>query len=110
MGALYRDRCYRVTADAVDAHFLGGGLQITPGATTYQTWYEKSSAGVWQIKRQTISSNGSVMNLPTVTATVPQFPSCDASAGLTDGIAVGWMVASAMVIAASLIALKRGAR
>ena len=110
MGALYLNKCYVATIDAVDAFFLDKGLSFTSGATSYQSWHEKSVANVWQIKRQSISSTGVITNLTTSNATVPTFPACDPNMGLTDGLAVGWLVATALIIVVAYKNMTKGAR
>lgn len=109
MGALFENRCYTSNAEAADAFFSGSAPAFTAGSTSYLSWYEKVS-GVWQIKRQSIAANGNISSLTSSIATVPFFPVCDPTEGLKDGLAVGWLVASAMILAAALLSLKRGAR
>lgn len=110
MGALFQNVCYSTSADAADAFFLAKGVSYTAGATSYQSWFEKNTSGVWQIKRQSISSSGAITNLTTSNATVPTFPTCDPTETFFDGLSVGWGIALVMAIAWSWHQMKRQAR
>jgi len=106
MGAQFQNRCFPTNSEAVDAFFLAQGPSYTPGATSYQSWYEKV-AGVWQIKRQSIASDGVVTNLTSSNATQPTFPECSESQPFLDGMAIGWGVAAAMCAAFGIRFLQR---
>lgn len=108
-GYLRGSVCYSTNAEAADAHFLGSGPFYTSGSTSYLSWFEKVS-GVWQIKRQSISSTGVVNNLTASTATVPTFPTCDTTAEFTDGLAVGWGIAGLMIAAWGYSKVRQAAR
>jgi hypothetical protein len=105
MGALFNGQCFGTNSEAADAFFTSQGPSYTAGATSYQSWYEKST--VWQIKRQSIASNGAITNLATSNATVPAFPDCDVNANFNDGMLLGWGIASAMVAAFAVKFLSR---
>jgi len=109
MGALLGSVCYPTQSAAVDAHFAGKGPSYTAGATSYLSWFEQT-AGVWQIKRQSISSTGVITNLTTSNATVPTFPVCDDVAPFNDGLVVGWGIATAMVLAWGYSMIRKQAR
>ena len=98
MGALFNQTCYATNAEAADAFFLAQGPFYTAGSTSYLGWFEKN-ATTWQIKRQSISSSGTVTTLTASNATVPTFPACTQSQNFTDGMTLGWGVAAAMVAA-----------
>lgn len=91
-GALLGDRCLASQGAAADAFFSGKDPSFTAGATSYLGWFEKVGA-VWQLKRQSIASDGTITTLTASTATVPTFPICDPLEPFYDGQAVGWMVA-----------------
>lgn len=98
MGFLFNQACFSTNAEAADAFFLSQGPFLTSGSTSYLSWFEKSGA-TWQVKRQSISTNGTVTVLASSTATVPTFPACTQSQTFMDGMALGWGVAAAMVAA-----------
>ena len=110
MGALLKEKCYPSQAEAVDAFFSGKEPSYTAGATSYLSWFEKSGGGVWQIKRQSIDSTGTITNLTTSNATVPAFPACDEVASFNDGLTVGWGIATAMVLAWGYSMIRKQAR
>lgn len=106
MGALVGTRCFSSNVDASDAFFSGKDPSYTAGVTSYLSWFEKT-AGVWQIKRQSIASNGAVTSLTTSNATVPTFPACTESAPFFDGMTIGWGIAAAMGAAWGIRFLQR---
>lgn len=107
MGSFYDGKCYTTNSEAADAFFSSKEPSYTAGSTSYQSWYEKSVGGVWQIKRQSIASGGAITNLTTSNATVPTFTACDPSADFMDGVTIGWGVASAMVLVAAIKMMQR---
>lgn len=109
VGYLFRDQCFVSNAVAADAFFLAKESSYTAGTTSYLSWFEKSGA-VWQIKRQSISSTGVITNLTSSTATVPTFPTCDTTVNFTDGVTVGWGIATAMVMAWGFSMIRKQAR
>ena len=106
MGAQFSNRCYSTNAEAVDAFFLSQGPSYTAGGTSYQSWFEKVS-GIWQIKRQSIASNGTITTLTSSNATQPTFPACSEAQPFLDGMTIGWGVAAAMCAAFSIRFLQR---
>lgn len=110
MGARYGTTCYATNTDAADAYFSSSGPFYTAGSTSYNSWFEKNVSNVWQLKRQSISSTGTVTNLTTSNATVPTFPTCDQSEQFLDGVAVGWGIAAAMVAVWGFRLMMRAAR
>lgn len=108
MGYRVGDRCYSANSDAADSFFTGAGPFYTAGATSYLGWFEKTAGGVWQIKRQSIASNGTITNLTTSNATVPTFPTCQLSDNFNDGMLLGWGVAAAMLAAFAVKFIARG--
>jgi len=109
MGALRDNVCYSWQADAVDSFYLSAPITITSGSASYATKFEKV-AGVWKSQGYSIGTTGTWSLRFTTNAPVPVFPTCNEYEGIQDGIAVGWLVASAMIIAVALLKLKIGAR
>lgn len=108
MGSRFNDKCYSTNADAADAFFLEQGPFFTSGATSYVGWFEKNVSNVWQIKRQSIASNGTITTLTTSNATVPTFPTCTPLDSMNDGLTLGWGIAAAMVAAYAIRFLANG--
>jgi len=106
MGALLGNQCFETNAQAVDAFFSSKDPSYTSGSTSYLSWFEKVG-GVWQVKRQSISSTGTVTNLTSSDATIPTFPVCDPLASFTDGIALGWLIVGLMVAAYGAVMIRR---
>ena len=110
MGALVNGKCFTSNALAADEFFTTKDPSYTSGATSYLSWFEKSTGNVWQIKRQSIATNGTVTNLTTSNATVPTFPVCDEVGQFNDGLALGWLVASVIVLAWGFAQVRKQAR
>lgn len=108
MGARFGDRCFSTNADAADAFFTSQSVGYTAGTTSYLGWFEKTAGGVWQIKRQSIASNGTVTNLTASNATVPTFPACNVMDNFSDGMLLGWGVAGAMLAAYAIKFIAKG--
>lgn len=98
MGALYSDRCYSTTAKAVDAYYGSAPPAFTSGSTSYLTEYVWTGT-LWQMKRYSIASSGTVTTLTASTAPTPTFPTCDEMETFTDGLTLGFGVVVAMVAA-----------
>lgn len=108
MGALRENSCYPSQAEAVDAYFLGAPVSIVAGQQSQIARFEKVG-GTWMVQGFDVGATGTTLIYSTP-AVVPVFPDCDELQGFKDGLAVGWMVAAALIGAAALMALRRGAR
>lgn len=106
MGSFFDGKCYSSNSVAADAFFSAKEPAYTAGSTSYQSWFEKVGS-VWQIKRQSIASNGAITNLTASTATVPTFTTCNQSQDFLDGVTIGWGVASAMIVVAAIKMMQR---
>lgn len=106
MGALLNGKCFSTSSEAVDAYFSSAPPSYTAGGTSYLAEYVKSGA-IWQIRRYQIASNGTTTTLNTVTAPLPTFPLCDPTESFFDGVDVGWGVAAAIIVAASIRLMRR---
>jgi len=108
-GAIYGVKCYPSQSDALDAYYSQVAPAQAPGTTSYVSEFVKVS-GVWNIRQYSVSSTGVWTTRSTTAAPVVTFPTCDPSEAFMDGVSIGWGVAIAMVAAAAIINLKRGAR
>lgn len=109
MGYLFDGSCYQTQATAEAAYYSGQPMQETPGATSYRNFY-KWSGTTWQHIGESIASNGAVTQLWAVTAAEASFPTCDPTESFFDGMALGWGVATAMVMAWGWLHLRRQMR
>lgn len=109
MGYLFNGDCYQTQAVAESAYYSAQPMQQTPGSTTYRTFYKWSGTS-WQHIGESIASNGAVSSLWAVSAAEAAFPSCDATEAFTDGMTLGWGVATAMVMAWGWVHLRRQMR
>lgn len=107
-GYKFADRCYSSIVDATSAKWSAAKqTDATPGTTSYLTNIEWSGTA-WVLNRYTLSSTGT-LTLNTTTALPAQsFETCDTSAQFLDGLTVGWGVAAAMIVAAVIMAARRG--
>ena len=99
LGYFAHGKCWPDLATATAAHWShGSGLFITPGATTYMSniVYEGST---WFNIRYSISSAGVLTKLGYTALPVQTFPYCDVTEQFFDGMAIGWGIALAMVLA-----------
>lgn len=99
MGFRVNGQCYQTLEEAKDIYFSSWGPFYLPGTTSYHAYSEKTGVGVWQLKRQSISSTGSITNLTSTNMTIPSFPACDETLDFKDGMLLGWGVAAAMIAA-----------
>jgi hypothetical protein len=109
MGALWNSKCYTSNVDALDAYYSSALPSYTAGATSYLQEYIKVS-GVWKIDRKSIASTGAITNLTQSNAPVITFPVCDESAQFADGLALGWLVATVIILAWGLSMVRKQAR
>ncbi|MFY9327489.1 MAG: hypothetical protein WAO76_05640 [Georgfuchsia sp.] len=107
-GAFLDGRCYASPDEAVDAYYSGSAPALTSGSTSYLTEFFKES-GVWRAKSWSIASNGNATLRYNVVAPIPTFQACDPAEAFLDGVSVGWGIAAAIVIAACILQMKRGA-
>lgn len=107
-GAISGNRCFVSQDEANDAFYSASLPSIQSGATTYLTETVKVS-GVWKIQRFSIAPDGVVTSLAESNAPVMTFPACDPTETFFDGMAIGWDIAAAMVVAASLKLMQRAA-
>jgi hypothetical protein len=98
MGSLLGSVCYQTSAEALDAYYSGKEPAFTPGAISYLSYFEKVD-GDWTIIRESIETDGTVTSLSSAVAPVVTFPACDPAESFLDGMAIGWLIATAMVAA-----------
>lgn len=109
MGALLNEKCYASAAAAADAYFTGAPIQIVSGSTSYVTKFDLVN-GVWKFSGYSVNSAGVWTLRFQTNAPVPSFPTCDEAQNYKDGIAIGWGIAAAMILAAALMSLRQGAK
>lgn len=107
MGSLVNSKCFASNVLAADDFFASKDPSFTAGDISYLSWFEKVGT-TWQIKRQSIASNGAVSNLTSINATVPTFPVCDETEQFNDGVTIGWGVAAAIFVAWAIKYMRRG--
>lgn len=104
-GAYFGGRCYSSQSEASDAYFGGLPLAISNGASFR---FEKQGI-TWVVQRYTLESNGAWTYSGQSLAPVTLFPSCDPAEPFLDGVAIGWGIAAAMVMAAIYKNMRRAA-
>jgi len=100
-GGLWGGECYPSQAEALDAFYSSKASVESPGLVTYVVQYVKDS-GIWKQQSYQVDGGGVWSLRYSVAAPVVQFPACDPVEGFTDGLAVGWMVAAAIIGAGAL--------
>lgn len=110
-GFYFKGICYASSEEASAAYWSAQPVAVTSGTTSYLTEYVWSAAtNVAQIKGYSISSAGGQTLRYTITAPPVTFSGCDTSEGYLDGMALGWGVATAMILVYAVVLAKRGAR
>ena len=108
-GAAFEGRCFTTPGEAVDGYYSGAAPALTSGTTSYLTEWVKES-GVWRAKSWSVNGSGVATLRYNVAAPVPTFQACDPAQNFLDGATVGWGIAAAMVMAASIKLMQRAAR
>lgn len=92
-GELVQGQCIPSTSkvDVVLSHLLPGASQ--QGADSYTWWFYK--ANPTDIGKMTFKNGLFFQNM---SFSVAQYPACDTTETFTDGMALGWAVAAAMVV------------
>lgn len=110
-GANFGGKCYASAQDAAHVYFSQLPLSVTNGTTAYVSRFEFSTASnSWRHKQFSVSSTGVWTQRSDTAMPTPTFPLCDPAASFLDGVLIGWGVVIAMVAAAAVNFLKRGAR
>lgn len=98
-GSLYSGRCYTSQPEAVDAYYSAAIPNVTAGATSYHVYFIKV-AGNWLSVTSSKTEAGNWIAGTPVNASAPTFAACDSNTEqFLDGMAVGWAIAGAMVLA-----------
>jgi len=109
-GSLYNGTCYPDANSAFTAYLASGDvIAQTPGTTSYLNRFEYVS-GVWRLKQFSVSSTGVITQRSDTAYPLPLFPACDPAASYQDGIVIGWGIASAIILATSMMLVRRGIR
>lgn len=110
-GAQFNGTCYASPQEAAHVFFSQMPLSATNGTTTYVSRFEFSTASnSWRHKQFSVASNGVWTQRSDTAMPTPSLPACDPSEKFLDGVAIGWGIAAAMVLAMSVNFLKKGAR
>lgn len=113
MPAEFQGTCYATGHMAQDVYFSG----IPPyysnvlGATSLIQFKYIPLNGVWQFQKTTINATTSQQTINvTLPAPIPSFRNCtlpnDPLTNFTDGMTLGWGVATVMIIAALIVRIK----
>lgn len=97
-GYLYKGQCYATLAAASSAKWTDSPPAVTPNTTSYLsdiTW----SGTAWVINKYTLTSTGTLTKNSTTALPALTFETCDTMGNFSDGMALGWGVAFAMVCA-----------
>jgi hypothetical protein len=108
-GAILGNRCYPSQSDALDVLYSQMAPAQSAGLTSYVTQFVKSGAA-WYQSAYSIDATGVWSLRYSTLAPVPSFPACDPSEKFFDGLTMGWGVATAMILVACTMLLRRGAR
>lgn len=106
-GALVGGRCFASQESAADVFYSSAAPSQTPGAITYLSEFVKVS-GSWRLRRYQVDANGKVAVLSDATLLAKSFPPCDPAESFKDGMAVGWGVVAAMLLAWCVVVTRRG--
>lgn len=110
VGYFAHGKCWPDQATATAAHWSNSsGLFITP-ATTTPMINVVNEGGAWLLVRYSISSTGVITKLGSTALPAQTFPYCDTTEQFFDGMAMGWGIALAMVIAWGMRMVRSQAR
>jgi hypothetical protein len=109
-GSYHNGKCFADSASAQDAFFSSQPAISTPGATSYVNMYGKNAGGAWVFNQYEVDSVGAWTLRSSTAAATPVFAACDPIEGFTDGMLIGWGIATAMVLVAALKRIQDGAR
>jgi len=104
INSLYNGVCYASVSDANDAYYSSVPPAVTAGNTTYFSQFTLYQ-GVWKLWTNTCVSG--TCTTQGYAFTGHGFPACDPSESFNDGMAMGWDVAGAMILALSVVWLKK---
>lgn len=105
MGYLVGNRCVGTVADAADLYYSTTRPALTPGTTTYESYYSFVGSS-WQQCRSQISSTGVRSSSVCVAVGPIEFRSCAPEAFFADGVLLGWSVAGALVAAWGVVKVR----
>lgn len=108
-GAILGSRCYPSQAEALDVLYSGIAPALTAGATSYVIDYAKLG-GVWHQRSHAVTESGAWVLRSSSAVPVADLPACDPTEKFTDGLLLGWGLATALVAVAAVTFLKKGVR
>lgn len=105
--------CFPEIQQAIDAHFQAiKPVFIRDSTNDIQFSYLRDNDGIWYLRKSTIDSLGAVTTNYTITATNPNFGTCqinnDPATSFNNGIELGWAVAGVIVVTYVVRRLYRG--
>lgn len=107
MGSQVGNTCFINKRDALDFYFSSALPSISnTSGTVFQSEYSFVS-GVWRIVTTKVATNGSVTIQSNVPARLPNFPFCDSSESLLDGMTVGWGLSLIVLTVYAISMIKR---
>ena len=109
MGYLVGGRCLDSVAAASDVYYSTTRPALTPGTTTYESYYSYVS-GSWQQCRSQISSVGVRSGNVCVAVGPLSFQSCEPQSYFTDGVVLGWAVGGALIVAWGFVKVRESLR
>lgn len=106
MGYQTLGRCYETSSEATDAFFSSVAPSVS-ASPPVQVVFTKSS-GDWFFQTYSMGTTASLQS--STPAVAPSFPSCSSLDQFLDGVALGWGVAGAMILAWAVSFLRRPLR
>lgn len=111
MGALWNGQCYENDATAMSAYMSAKTFDALPGTTTYLNQFVWDDAtATWRHKTYTVGTNGLWTLKTNVGVPTVNFPDCDPVEKFTDGMTIGWGIATVMVAAYCYNLVRKSAR
>jgi len=109
VGYLVGNRCYGSAGEATDAYYSTTRPALTPGTTTYESYYSVVS-GSWQQCRSQITALGVRSGNVCVPTASLAFKECAPEGYFADGLILGWAVAGVLVVAWGFVKVREALR
>lgn len=116
MGFVVGTTCYAAEGEAHAAYFGNlPGSAVPSGTSVFETDYVPASSvgrtspsGWTRATTEYPAAGGAALGVVYEDMPVPGLPACDPVEGFSDGLAVGWGIAAALVLVAAIRLLQRG--